>query len=541
MHTAIAQGADTRRDGEIATCPRQDARDNDASAQRPSKRARSHTGHDNHNGEGDATHVAFCFDLDPELVALVAIQADRATRPMMARVSHAWRHGVLDLAPALARTAGLVQPSEDKMRDDYSTCLAARGWTNVLRWAHDQGLRISTNAYVKAIRCGQFETLKWLAQRDRPARRKLLHSTKWGFLHQADKIACAKAARAGRLDILEWLRCETPDQCQELAEALGMPDAPAESVARWVAERQKVGAWEWDERTCTEAARGGHIDVLKWALANGCPHEDRAIYDAAARSGRLDVVEWVHAQGMRGSTHLWEYAVRSGSLDMLRWIDAHNADHCVHPDVIYYHDKGIVCTAAVRIGRIDILEWARTRGCAWTPKTCAAAAGAGHINVLVWLRARGCPWNESTCKAAARGGHFDILWWARANGCPWDARTFKFAAATGRLDVLQRLRADACPWDAGTCSYAASRGHLDVLRWLRANGCPWDEDACSQAVRGGHLDTLVWLHAHGCPWMDWWCLHNLIRATNNTKMRQYVLDNVSPCARQKYLNRVQST
>ncbi|AJF97552.1 ankyrin repeat protein [Pandoravirus inopinatum] len=483
--------------------------------------------------------MAFCFDLDPELVALVAIQADRAMRPVMARVSRVWRHGVLDLAPALARAAGLVQPSEDKMRDDYGACLAARGWTDVLHWAHSQGLRFSSDAYVEAIRCGQFETLMWLAQHDRPARRKLLRNTKWGYLHQADKIACAKAARVGRLDILMWLRCETPEQRQELIEALGMPDAPAESVARWVTNRKLFEAWEWDDRTCTQAARGGHLDVLQWALANGCPHEDRMIYDVAARSGCIDVIEWVHTQGMRGSTHLWEYAVRSGSLDMLKWVDANNPDHCAHPGVAYYHREGIVCTAAARIGRIDMLEWARARGCAWTAKTCAAAAGAGHMDVLQRLRAQGCPWDESTCKAAARGGHYEVLWWARANGCPWDARTCKFVAASGRLDVLQRLRADGCPWDAGACSLAAGGGHLDVLQWLRANGCPWDDDACPKAVRGGHLDTLVWLRAQGCPWSDWWCLHNLMWATSNTRMRQYVLDSVSPEARQKYLARVQ--
>lgn len=116
--TMIAQGADTRRDGKIVTCPRQDARDDDTSGQRPFKRARSYDEHGDRNGDGDVTHVAFCFDLDPELVALVATQADCAMRPVMARVSHAWRYDVLDLAPALACAAGLVQPTEEKMCDD---------------------------------------------------------------------------------------------------------------------------------------------------------------------------------------------------------------------------------------------------------------------------------------------------------------------------------------------------------------------------------------------------------------------------------------
>jgi hypothetical protein len=27
---------------------------------------------------------------------------------------------------------------------------------------------------------------------------------------------------------------------------------------------------QWDHKTCSEAARGGHLAVLQWARANGC-------------------------------------------------------------------------------------------------------------------------------------------------------------------------------------------------------------------------------------------------------------------------------
>jgi hypothetical protein len=28
-------------------------------------------------------------------------------------------------------------------------------------------------------------------------------------------------------------------------------------------------------------------------------------------------------------------------------------------------------------------------------------------------------WNEWTCHGAAAGGHLEVLQWARAKGCPW--------------------------------------------------------------------------------------------------------------------------
>ena len=77
-----------------------------------------------------------------------------------------------------------------------------------------------------------------------------------------------------------------------------------------------------------------------------------------------------------------------------------------------------VCTEAARDGHLEVLRWARARGCGWDEETCAAAAKGGHLEVLKWLREHGCPWNASTCARAAEGGHMEVLRWARANGCP---------------------------------------------------------------------------------------------------------------------------
>ena len=39
----------------------------------------------------------------------------------------------------------------------------------------------------------------------------------------------------------------------------------------------------WDEKTCTFAAKCGHIEVLKWARENGCPWNEHARSLAALR------------------------------------------------------------------------------------------------------------------------------------------------------------------------------------------------------------------------------------------------------------------
>ena len=39
----------------------------------------------------------------------------------------------------------------------------------------------------------------------------------------------------------------------------------------------------WDALTCTAAAKGGHLNVLLWARANGCPRDDDELLYTAAQ------------------------------------------------------------------------------------------------------------------------------------------------------------------------------------------------------------------------------------------------------------------
>jgi hypothetical protein len=65
----------------------------------------------------------------------------------------------------------------------------------------------------------------------------------------------------------------------------------------------------------------------------------------------------------------------------------------------------------------------------WGERTCAAAAQNGQLEVLQWAREHGCAWSEDLedledpdmdcCALAAYGGHLEVLQWLRAHGCPW--------------------------------------------------------------------------------------------------------------------------
>ena len=47
---------------------------------------------------------------------------------------------------------------------------------------------------------------------------------------------------------------------------------------------------------CNVWARGGHLAVLKWARAHGCPW-DEMTFSGAALNGHLEVLQWPRAHG----------------------------------------------------------------------------------------------------------------------------------------------------------------------------------------------------------------------------------------------------
>ena len=90
-------------------------------------------------------------------------------------------------------------------------------------------------------------------------------------------LTCTNAASCGHLHVLQWAR---------------------------------ENGCEWREWTCASAARGGHLHArlngcpwdeqvceLQWLRANCCPWNLEDVRRAAEHNGHLHVVEWARAIG----------------------------------------------------------------------------------------------------------------------------------------------------------------------------------------------------------------------------------------------------
>ena len=147
----------------------------------------------------------------------------------------------------------------------------------------------------------------------------------------------------------------------------------------------------WNSMVCTEAAKNGHLNVIKWL-------RDREVHGE-------EVCPWNYVT--------CSYAAKNGHLNVLKWL----RDREVHGDQVCPWNED-ACAAAASKGRLNLLKWLRNREvhgedvCPWDVKTCTAAVANNHLHVLKWLRDRKvhgedvCPWNDETLKVAAKNGLF---------------------------------------------------------------------------------------------------------------------------------------
>ena len=97
-----------------------------------------------------------------------------------------------------------------------------------------------------------------------------------------------------------------------------------------------------------------------------------------------------------------ETVARFGCVEAFKWMCEHNTDSLISTDT--------VCEAAARAGSVEILEYARKRGCPFFIRLCAReAVKGGHLHVLKHLVAKGYVVGGFLRITAKECGHKDII------------------------------------------------------------------------------------------------------------------------------------
>lgn len=201
------------------------------------------------------------------------------------------------------------------------------------------------------------------------------------------------------------------------------------------------------------AASNGNVVLLKWLKASGISCKERSrlhwsisAVSHAARGGHLEAVKWLTWEGYPWDGVTVGFAAYSGNVALLEWLPNN-------------HHEGFEAEAYLRGDRGS--------------ETFVEAVKGGHIPALEWLKKAGCPWGTSCCSTAASLQQLSVLKWLRLNGCPWNEMCFAFAVKGMKREfngsLLEWLLEQKCPCDRLARRFAAHQRNTKVLRWLKAH------------------------------------------------------------------------
>jgi len=295
----------------------------------------------------------------------------------------------------------------------------------------------------------------------------------------ARRTFLAEASLRGRLDLLKW------------AVAEGCP---------------------WDDDACAAALAGGHAHVFAWLCDAGCPWTVDRCLVGAATGGLTDIVRaFLREQRQQRerprprwheSAKRYDASQEASRISLDRAVhQAARGDHRDVLDLFLTNVRTCVSTiweGAAAVGNVGLFGWLCDRGYAITCSVSAHAASHGHIGALEWLRERNEMSQWDACLGASAKGHDHVIDWLPTL-CPRNAYErmilIMIAARHGRVDTVGHLL-DENGWFYGMRmlqAEAAHHGHLDVLKHVKDRGGTRMYKAITlAAAHSGHTHVLTW-------------------------------------------------
>ena len=202
---------------------------------------------------------------------------------------------------------------------------AEGGHLSLLRWVRGQDDRPDWNdrptwnrgpvfpsVLIASARWGRVDVLEWLAGEEELPEE----------LPERDSELIARVAgRGGQLRVLQWLENRNPQWKPHPELCLDAAMGGHLEIIKWARERGVPwdgGRRSWQGNFIRDAAR--HHDVLKWALEHGHPPHPDVCY-TAARNDSLATLKLArrHGCGWDGDTLSYIARRATGGLELIRW------------------------------------------------------------------------------------------------------------------------------------------------------------------------------------------------------------------------------
>jgi Ankyrin repeats (3 copies) len=162
---------------------------------------------------------------------------------------------------------------------------ASSGHFELVRWCYEHGCPWSASMPWYAAESGNVELMAWVLQ---------LPGTD---LRDSGHTAMSAAASQGHMDMCQYLYSLQ---------------------------------WPWNKSSTRQAALGGHIDVLRWLIDNGCAWDLHELAAAAIQGGSIEVLVELQQQDLLNSvpllTELLDMAVLHNKLAVAKWLREQGAE-----------------------------------------------------------------------------------------------------------------------------------------------------------------------------------------------------------------------
>jgi len=258
----------------------------------------------------------------------------------------------------------------------------------------------------------------------------------------------------------------------ELRKRFAIEEMSSISTLEFAWENRSLWPIWWDKRQfCRKVAGTNKLELLEWARGEKKCDSDERTFSEAAERGNLEMIKYCVANGCPVIELACARAARNGHLECLKYL---------HEDVKAPWDWETASEAALN-GRLHILEYLVERKYdQYYEYACAYAAEKGHLNCLKYLHeVVKAPWGLDTAYGAALNGHLHIL------------------------EYLVERKYDHFPERA--CTGAAGKGHLNCLKYLREVAeAPWNCEAVRMAHENNHSECLQYLLDNDCPLPEGW-------------------------------------
>ena len=184
---------------------------------------------------------------------------------------------------------------------------ASQGHLHIVKWLHkERGVGINAYRVQDAASSGHKDTVVWMCARlDESLSR-----------YDAKQIVCEAALR-GHTKLVQVLHDELGlplcHDCCALMATHGRLDMVQWAHARGSKLRASV---------VKAALKGGYVDIIEWAINNGCPYDPANMYIKSARKGHLHVMEWARARDYPWDPNACRAVAVNTHPSVVEWIDA---------------------------------------------------------------------------------------------------------------------------------------------------------------------------------------------------------------------------